>query len=621
MIPRLIRGWFWFHLLAILAVVLQPTTPALLLGRYSRTALLILAVLIIVSPLVWFGGRRLATLIEASRLTLSRRRSITLLLLCAMGLFIASYVTTGVTASYLVVSWYFDFVLITLGVWALQALSGPGGRWITNFGLALGLGTCLFVLAIGVHYPGMQWNDTGFDFVASIGVLREGRPVLVFMEPLIHYEHSTLFYYGQAGWLSLFGVSVEIARLYTLVLALMGCVFIYLAAARAFSRSAAWIAVILSAIAFLNDNYLRFDTEAAVLIALALLCFVHAQRKGKLWLHFATGLAIAFSLDGHPNTYRFVIGFGVAYLLEYALLLHQRWQTGQRKVVMYWPLVALVIGGVVGLAIYIRLWTVLTPQTFGQAVQSPFFAVALADMPGLLFTQFYVALTYGTLLFGAAILGAGLSLRHSAPVERLAAVALLTGALIVALAYGYYRTYYFTQCVPLLAMLAAGLFFRLEQALDADKRKLVISGVTALVLVASLGSLVNRIRSDQPYEQSLIIADQLRKVVPIDAVLVGPDPLYPRMTDYLHFTDLNVYGFVQSQYKLDGVAVWDKVAPTAVTLASDYPVQIPSLTEFVNQQHFVRVRCWTSSQMGRVELFMQAVPTGVTPINDCQPIG
>src|SRR5664279_5657276 len=144
MIPRLIRGWFWFHLLAILAVLLQPTTPALLLGRYSRTALLVLAALVMLAPFVWIGGRRLAILIDTGHLTLSRRRSIAILLLCAVGLFIGSYFTTGVTASYLVISWYFDFVLITLGLWALQALPGPGGRGIRQTGLALGLGTCLF---------------------------------------------------------------------------------------------------------------------------------------------------------------------------------------------------------------------------------------------------------------------------------------------------------------------------------------------------------------------------------------------------------------------------------------------------------------------------------------------
>jgi hypothetical protein len=55
-------------------------------------------------------------------------------------------------------------------------------------------------------------------------------------------------------------------------------------------------------------------------------------------MHLVVGLLVGFSLDGHPNAYRFSLAFGTAYVFEYILVLSQG-----RRFVIYWPLVYLTI--------------------------------------------------------------------------------------------------------------------------------------------------------------------------------------------------------------------------------------------------------------------------------------
>src|SRR5689334_8487539 len=101
LVTRLIKIWPWLHGLAIMSI---------LLGHYSRTALGILAALLVLTPLLWKGTRWLDAAISSQYLRLSASQAGVLLVCCALGSLISAYLTTGVTASYLVVSWYSTFI-------------------------------------------------------------------------------------------------------------------------------------------------------------------------------------------------------------------------------------------------------------------------------------------------------------------------------------------------------------------------------------------------------------------------------------------------------------------------------------------------------------------------------
>src|SRR5258708_20543205 len=123
-VPKLIKFMFPLHLLAIAAVALQPTAPAILLGRFSKTAIIILIGLIMLAPILWIGTPRLSQTISAEKIKLSRLLALVLIIFCVAALFIESFVAWGVTASYVILGWYFAFILITAGLFALQELAG-----------------------------------------------------------------------------------------------------------------------------------------------------------------------------------------------------------------------------------------------------------------------------------------------------------------------------------------------------------------------------------------------------------------------------------------------------------------------------------------------------------------
>ena len=59
---NIFRLWPVLHALSLLAIVLQPTTPAVVLGRYSKTSIVIGLIVLILLPVSlviyrWFGNK------------------------------------------------------------------------------------------------------------------------------------------------------------------------------------------------------------------------------------------------------------------------------------------------------------------------------------------------------------------------------------------------------------------------------------------------------------------------------------------------------------------------------------------------------------------------------------
>jgi hypothetical protein len=145
-----------------------------------------------------------------------------------------------------------------------------------------------------------------------------------------------------------------------------------------------------------------------------------------------------------------------------------------------------------------------------------------------------------------------------------------------------------------------------------------MAGVSALLLAASLGQLAAKSRPAPGYDQAFRVADEMRQIVPKDSIFLGNDILYVKLWDYPHFVALDDVGLAQLQLHLGEAALWEKIGPNAIALAHQHPVPIPqSLVNYIITHNFFRVRCWDTAQLGRIELFMQSLPPGITPTPEC----
>jgi hypothetical protein len=604
MIRSLVRAWFWLYLVCLGAVLLQPSTPATVLGRYSNTSALILGALIVLTPAAWWGTRWLSRRVEYFRPAWAG--AVAALVACALMLVGLWLPNVGVTSSYIIIRLCLTVVVFTVALWALECLSLP--RRAALLGAATGI-ISLVVLVLAVpRFPGLLWTDEGYMVTMAMGFARAGHLTTLFWQPA-QLESFSLSYVALSGWFSLFGVSLETARLFVFIITLVGLLFGFLAARVAYSPGAAWIVVILGGFAFLFLNYLRQDVEVALFLGIAFYCFALAERGGRNWPHLLVGLALGLSLDGHPNAYRFSLAFGAAYLLEYALLLREK-----RRFTLYWPLVYLVVGGVLGVGAYVLFYSKITANFGSVASSGARFALHLSDAPGVLLDQFNQALRTTPLLLGAALAGAWAALGRRTRFDRLLLMVISVSVLIIAGVYGYTRVYYLGHLVIPLALLGAGAFHELEERFGVS----ALEGVTALLGLASVALLAGGIRGEQGYNQALAVADRVRDYVPKEAVFVGVDPFYLRMADYPHFVELNAAEWTAKQRNISLRDAWELVGAEAVAIVRDYPKPTPpELIDYMAAHGLTLARCWAGDQIGRVDLYMK---TDVLPAPTCEPI-
>jgi len=213
LVIRLIKSWLWLHLASLVAVLLQPSTPATILGRYSRTSLLVFGTLLVTFPIVIFGSRWLVQNIQ--RISLRRWQSIALIICCALAIFGCWLINTGPTSSYLIIRLYVTFVIVTSTIWCLQYLTLPivGSR----FSMILSVGICLLLLAISTRFPPLLWPDEGYMTSVALGFVQTGRPLFLMWQP-VQLESFSLAYLGLGLWYQVFGVDLAAGRVFIFVL-------------------------------------------------------------------------------------------------------------------------------------------------------------------------------------------------------------------------------------------------------------------------------------------------------------------------------------------------------------------------------------------------------------------
>jgi PAS domain-containing protein len=492
---------------------------------------------------------------------------------------------------------YISFVAFTGLAWAADDLEYKPRAAPLLAALSL-----VMVLGASVRFPGVLWTDEGYMVGTALGFNEYGAPVPLLWEP---YEGASfsLAYMGLGVWLRVFGVSHLAARLFVLVLGVLTVGVTWAVARRAYGTFAAWGAVVLGLFGVIYLNVLRQDILVGLYVAVGLLLYGVAERRGWVWLHLLVGLVIGFSVDGHPLAYRIGVGFGVAYALEYGL---RMWQA--RRFVVWAPFYLLAAGGLSGAAAYLMLYRAITPHISNLAQTQPF----TMGWHGVnLYNQLNEALQRLPLLAGVAGMGAVLAARRNTAFERLLLSVSVVSVLVFLTLYPIFRWYYLAHLLPVLMLLAAGAL----RALPERTRTLAVVMLTA----AGAGYLLrSAVQNSQDYRPALVVADAIREVVPPDTRFTGVDPFYLRMTDYPFF-EQQIIQIIADQRDISIDEAWELVAPEAVALVSEYPLPPPpGLRDYIARHEMVRVRCWQVTRLGEVELFV--MPPAPEPVPGCVPL-
>lgn len=599
-----IRSWFFAHLVSSVAILLQPSTPALYLGRYSRNSALLLGLFVVLTPLVYWATRQLEKRVENLRLSKSHLALIGLA--ASLLLMVCWLPNVGITSSYIIVRLCLTYVLFTALVMVLLRLELP--TWVERFSLFAALALILILIAATLRIPALLWTDEGYMVTVAMGYNRTGLMTPLYWQPA-NVQSASLGYVGLSTWFDLFGVGLTTGRLFVFTLALITLTISFFALKNAYSAVVAWGAVILGGGAFLFHNYLRTDVGVAVMLALSFYCFILAQRGNRQWLHLLVGLTVAWSMDGHPNAYRFSLGFGLAYIIEYALQLKAR-----RAFFIYWPILFLMIGGAVGMGSYYAFYASQSAY-FSELAQSAGFAFAWDKVGEIMLEQFNTALRTTPLLLGGAVLGVIVALRQRSALDRLLLSVVFVSLFSISLLYGYSRAYYNIHNLVPMIFLAAGAFAYLEKH---TTHSIVAAGNIALV-GATCALIISGLNANQGYTRILTVADRIREVVPQEMAFVGVDPLYIRMYDYPHFIEMTGPSWAALYSDQIEPEIWNQLSPEAVAVVRDYPIPpFTTMLDYIEQNDLQRTHCWIDASIGQVDLYMttgEALPDGT-----CSPL-
>jgi hypothetical protein len=170
----------------------------------------------------------------------------------------------------------------------------------------------IVVRLLGLSYaPDRQITDEPWHLGWVMGLLREGR----FTDYLMYYGgHDVQRYYApMAAWLSVFGVGLWQARLFSFVVTLLVALVGGLAAGRLYGRAAGWVAALLL---FASANVLigariRHDAGLALAVALALWLYAEGLKRDRRLWHGLAGLMIGLGWFAHYHATIFGVGLVV----------------------------------------------------------------------------------------------------------------------------------------------------------------------------------------------------------------------------------------------------------------------------------------------------------------------
>lgn len=156
-------------------------------------------------------------------------------------------------------------------------------NWITDILILGAVFSILYFVWLG-SYPFFTPDEGRYSEVAR-EMLASGDFITPRVNGVAFLDKPVLYYWLQAAAMYLFGVHEWSVRFFPAVYGIVGCLSIYLAGRRLFSRQTGIISAIILALSplyFGASHYANLDLEIAVLISMSLLAFLTAaQSEGR----------------------------------------------------------------------------------------------------------------------------------------------------------------------------------------------------------------------------------------------------------------------------------------------------------------------------------------------------
>lgn len=595
MSARLFRSWGWLHLVSVGALLLHTSTPSQFFGRYSQNALIILVGSVVSLPFAFWVGQHWERWFAG--VTLSDRLRWLGLGLCWLALVAIWAVPFASALPYQVIRFYISVVLVSLATWLMPSLTLTRGG--TRLLILLGAIALLGLLGLSTRFPSVLWVDEAYMASLSLNFGHTGK-----LEPLVYQHVDTesyaLVYMALGAWYRLVGFGFAQGRVFLYLMAWLMLWITFHTAQRVYSRSSAWAVLILGAPALLTLNVYRQDISVGLYLSVALLLYAIAHQTQRHSLHVLVGFFVAFATDGHPSAYRFSFAFGVAYALENLLQMIQQKRFFVDRSILY-----LALGGIMGVMAYIGLYATLTEDFLSLASRSPFLDVS-TPWYRLIAEQLLVPLGAIPLVIGCAVLGAGVALRLTHPINRLFVVVWAVNMGFIAFFYGFYRSYYLAHSIGLYLLLAVAVLYYVIEHLHVSP-----TVILSCVAMASLGLTVHRVGfSDLAvgYGEAFALADAVREHVAPDQRVVAIDPMYFRMSDYADFVEVASAPWIANRENITRFEAWERIQPDAVLIVEGYPTPPDDeLRAYVAQAGWARTACWEGERVGHVDLFVRTL--------------
>ncbi len=629
-LARLLWMWTGLALITFLVMLTHRSDVPRLWGRYSLSVGLILAALlaaVIAGAVISYQLRQPSRQAQVVRFLtqLRMRRWFTPVALAITGLLLAGLWVFFLGNHLLTYAALRLFLAATLILGALALLFGGNGETRTWTKLPI-IGSLVLLLAVLgwgtlATYPAMYNSDEAFVFSMARNLLETGHT-----NPTI-YRHSYPQNFGWAGvwtqlmaaWLALSGYSFTAGRAFIYVAGWVALVLLAYTTRRLYDSPTAWLVLLLGAAAVLRLGYIRPDMLVTTYLALALFFFSLGQQTRRWWPHLLTGLAAGFCVDAAPLGYNLGLGFALFYLAEYI----QHWRRERR--IVWIPFWALVVGGSIGLGLYLLLRHGTTFPAGGTETMLGEHLSAiprrLADGTWLQVIQEFIftSVTGVPALCLGAVLGIGTALLVRSQADRLLLTLAATWLAAVALTYHYFPPFYLLHGLPVLILLAARGFTRGLSALigasgaatDHPMPILCCSVLLTVWIVADVLALSRQ----TTLQDIVLLGDEIGDILPENAVIVASEPYYFGLLDHPAFVGGAIEGMLTTWHNLSAYEAWETISPDAIIFNETWPEppRTNGLLDYLATHGYTLLRHYQTASYGRVELWVREVQSGMIP--------
>jgi hypothetical protein len=205
--------------------------------------------------------------------------------------------------------------------------------------------------------------DTGLYLNITVGYFERGilTPLMWRFNPewnIITGSGSGYGIFIMIAWLRLFGVTVVSGHLLMYLVGLLNLPIVYVLVKRFYgsAQGALWaVGFFALTYSFADHFYLRMDALNVLTCSLILVLHLEAVRRGKWWLHMATGAALVAALEVHVLAAYYAGAIGAYHAIQHLRLM---WQ--ERSIVLWSPATAWGIGLAGAAAIY--FWHHVAPN-------------------------------------------------------------------------------------------------------------------------------------------------------------------------------------------------------------------------------------------------------------------